>query len=361
MAKLYTVDHLAWLDDAATDNNGVRWMSPRELCIVDAELARSLLKNEYDGLIEHSDFFGPIETALRPRSAQVEIAREVHALVQAHQRSIGPAACVQGIGRRSEWPAAGNLLVLELMLPVLASSDRSPAFHRALRGLVAQRIVGRFNRQPGRVARLVDRFRFANAVVSEAADMQPRHLPVDILDVLTADGRRIGDETIVHLYAAFVFALVSSVGLALAWAVLLAVRHGKTGAPPRHIVQEALRLYPITWLLERGASREIEIAGERVSPDAAIVISPYAVHRNPHYWDKPTCFLPERWAGKIDRRAWIPFGAGTQSCVAASLSIELAATIVAAVLARPVAIEEHDAGPSIGAALAPGRFSLLRY
>ncbi|MEA3015901.1 MAG: hypothetical protein QOI38_623 [Sphingomonadales bacterium] len=357
---MYTADHLVWLDDAAKDERGFRWMSARELCIVDAELARSLLKNEHDGLIEHSDFFGPTETALRPRAAQVAIAREVHALVQAHQRSVDPAASVERLGPSSDWPASGNLLMLEMMRPVIASSGRSPAFHRAVNRLVARRILGRFDRPRGRVARLVDRFRFANAVVREAADLRPRQPPADILDLLAGDGRRMSDETLIHIYAAFLFALVSSVGLTLAWAVMLAVRHGKAGAPPRHVVQEALRLYPITWLLERSASREMDIAGERVGPDTAIVISPYAVHRNPRYWPEPTCFLPERWAGRIDRRAWIPFGAGSQSCVAGSLSLELAAATLEALLARPVSVEEKDARPSIGAALAPGRFTLFR-
>jgi cytochrome P450 len=170
----------------------------------------------------------------------------------------------------------------------------------------------------------------------------------------------MSDAALTHLFTAFVFALVSSVGLTLAWSLLLAVRHGKTSAPPRHLVQEALRLYPIAWLLERAASREIELGNARVAPDHAIVVSPYAVHRNPRYWERPNEFLPERWEARIDRRAWIPFGAGSQGCIAGSLSIDLASATLEALLALRCTVEQPDTRPLTGAALAPARFTLVR-
>jgi hypothetical protein len=353
-------DHLAWLDEAAKDGKGVRWMSRRELCVFDPGLARSVLRNEIGGIARHSDFFGPLGAAFGPREEQILLAREAHALLQAHRRTLDIPAFVGRLERRSLWPRAGYLLLLEMMRPLLAAPGRSPAFHGALDRLVANGILARFDRPAGPIRRSINRFRFANAVVREAADATPGEPRRDILELLAARGHKMGDEMLVHLYAAFVFSVVSSVGLTLAWSLLLAIRHGRTSAPPRHIVQEALRLYPITWLLERNAEREIEIGGERVGPSCAIVVSPYALHRNALHWPEPDRFLPERWSGRIDRRAWMPFGAGSQSCVAASLSIDLAADALAALLAVPVAIEAADERPSIGAALAPGRFTLLR-
>jgi cytochrome P450 len=97
-----------------------------------------------------------------------------------------------------------------------------------------------------------------------------------------------------------------------------------------------------------------------VSPSDEIVISPYGVHRNPAYWPEPGAFRPERWRGNVDRRAWLPFGAGSQSCVAASLTIDVASDILGEILSGPVSIEGGDGPPSIRAALAAPQFTLVR-
>ena len=48
--------------------------------------------------------------------------------------------------------------------------------------------------------------------------------------------------------------------------------------------------------------------------NAAIVVSPYALHRHPHYWENLEQFDPERFTLEMsDRRprhAYIPFGGG---------------------------------------------------
>lgn len=168
------------------------------------------------------------------------------------------------------------------------------------------------------------------------------------------------DEALARLYAGFVFALVGSIGFALGWSVLLALRHDATHHRPAHLVHEALRLFPIAWLLEHRVVRPDTILGERVTPAHTLSISPYAIHRNPAYWADPTAFLPERWRGRTDRGAWLPFGAGSHACVAVSLSLELVALLLTGLFTRPIALEEMHGKPSIGAALAPPRFFVIR-
>lgn len=356
----FEADPLGWLDSAAASGRGVGWIAPNQLCVFDADAARRLLKNE-DGLfVPHSDFFGPIEGALAPRPAQVALARECLALAQRHVRSLDWTAHVDSLGDRSLWPGAGNRMMLAMMRPVLASSDRSPAIHAALDFILEDRIANRHGPQRRRWFQSFRRFQLAGAILSQASAPERAGDPVDVLDVIARAQSGMRDEGLVHLYLAFVFALAGSVGFSLGWALLLAVRNGRTGSPPPDIVREALRLYPVAWLLGRTPVGEAEIMGERVSPSDEIVISPYGVHRNPAYWPEPAAFRPERWHGKVDRRAWLPFGVGSQSCVAASLSIDVASAVLGEILRRPVSIEGGDGPPSVRAALASPAFTLLR-
>jgi cytochrome P450 len=357
----FEADPLGWLDTAAAQGRGAAWISPGQLCVFDADAARSLLKNEDGLLVQHSDFFGPADGALVPRAAQVAVARECHALVHRHVRRIDWTAGVEALGARSVWPGAGNRLMMTAMRPLMASPRRSPALHAALDFILEDRIANRHGpSRRWRWPRMLRRIQLARVILKESGDPGRSGDPEDLLDIIARAQGGMGDAGLVHLYLAFVFALAGSVGFALGWALLLAVRNARKDSPAPDLVREALRLYPVAWLLARTPARETEILGERVSPSDEIAISSYAVHRNPAYWPDPAAFRPERWHGKIDRRAWLPFGAGSQSCVAASLSIELASEALAAILRKPVSIEGGEGPPSVRAALAAPAFVVVR-
>jgi cytochrome P450 len=333
-------------------------VSRRELCIYDADVARALLRNDGGRMVDHSDFFG--NGPLAPsRDVQIALSRQAFALVHEHVRDVDCRRFVSALGRRSEWPSAGNALILDIMRPVLAAPSRSRAFHEALDAMVAARILGRHERAAGIMRRIRDRFRFYRAVVGEAANSADKPTNArDLLEVIGSHRRELDETALAQLYAGFVFATVGSIGFALGWAVLQAIRRQKTEHHPTHIVLEALRLYPIAWLFQRQIRQPDVILGERILPTQTVTISPYAIHRNPVYWQEPTAFLPERWSASSDRSAYLPFGAGDHGCVAAGLSVGLASRLLAEILARDPEIESGDGRPSIGAALAPPRFIL---
>ncbi len=280
--------------------------------------------------------------------------------MQRHLRTLDFGAAVERLGAESHWPKAGNALLLEMMRPILAKPSRSPAFQAALDRVAHDRILGRHDKPKARLRRAFDRFRFVSAVLQERRDAAASVPPEDIFDVIASAEGQMSDEALTHLYAAFIFALVGSVGFALGWTVLLAVQHERTDQRSADLVREALRLYPVAWLLERNPRGEQRIAGELVTPDQSIVISTYAIHRNARYWDRPAEFLPERWHGRIDRTAWLPFGAGPQSCIAASLANEIASKLLDRIFERKVSLEPGGGGPSTRAALAPPQFVLHR-
>lgn len=84
------------------------------------------------------------------------------------------------------------------------------------------------------------------------------------------------------------------------------------------VVHEVARLYPAVWLLSRQAKEADTIGGFAVPAGAQVVLSPYALHRDPRFWDHPDEFRPSRFLSSfpdVHRYAYLPFGAGPRSCV----------------------------------------------
>jgi enediyne biosynthesis protein E7 len=93
----------------------------------------------------------------------------------------------------------------------------------------------------------------------------------------------------------------------------------------RAVIQETMRLYPPVWSIIRVALEEDEIGGHKVRPGDKIVLSTYAIHHSPQYWDNPELFDPDRFApGTEGNRAphtYLPFGAGKRVCIGGALSL----------------------------------------
>jgi cytochrome P450 len=83
-------------------------------------------------------------------------------------------------------------------------------------------------------------------------------------------------------------------------------------------LEETLRLYPPVWLFTRRATETDDLEHFDVPPDTDIYLSPYILHRTPHYWPDPDRFDPERFAPtdkpKKDR-PFFPFSLGPRRCL----------------------------------------------
>lgn len=101
----------------------------------------------------------------------------------------------------------------------------------------------------------------------------------------------------------------------------------------RAVIEEAMRLYPPVPSMSRQAAGPDDLAGKRIRKGTLVVIAQWVLHRHRLLWERPNCFDPTRFLPgsreKIDRFAYVPFGAGPRVCIGATFSMQEAAIILA--------------------------------
>jgi cytochrome P450 len=101
----------------------------------------------------------------------------------------------------------------------------------------------------------------------------------------------------------------------------------------RAVIEEAIRLYPPISALSRIADGADEFGGHIVKKRSLIVIAPYVLHRHTTLWDRPEMFDPTRFLGearqRVNRFAYIPFGAGPRICIGSSFALQEATVVLA--------------------------------
>jgi cytochrome P450 len=106
----------------------------------------------------------------------------------------------------------------------------------------------------------------------------------------------------------------------------------------RRVIEEALRLYPPTWLTARSPVEDDSIAGYVIPAGALVLLSPYLTHRHPAVWDDPERFDPDRFiVGRAATRqafAYFPFGGGPRRCIGSAFATMEMQMIVATVAQR---------------------------
>ena len=340
-------------------------MPGRQLFLAEPAAARAVLANDKGLYEDHSDFFHTRRGVFGPRAVQEQIGRSSRTLLRAYLAAHAdelPGLIERALVPASEWPDAGNWLVFRHLSAALVAAD-SPEPLRQILGQVVERAVLAGARQRySRLTRAVFRFRVMRELKRAVEERRARSAgpPADLLDVVAgAAGPEVPAAELAEVFLSFLFAVAGSVGFVLGWSLYLLGTHPRTGAEPAWVVREALRLWPVAWLLGRRPARPHEMAGHTVSPQDEVVVCPYAVHRNPQYWDDPHSFRPERWATAPDQQAFIPFGWGPHRCVAASLSMQLVEDILRIVEdGYRLTLTPRETQPCVGHALAPPRFTL---
>jgi cytochrome P450 len=85
------------------------------------------------------------------------------------------------------------------------------------------------------------------------------------------------------------------------------------------VLDETLRRYPPAWIGPRRSVRPFELAGARVPGGVPVDYCSWASHHLPDVWGDPDAFRPDRFAPEqraaLPRGAYIPFGAGSRTCI----------------------------------------------
>jgi cytochrome P450 len=99
------------------------------------------------------------------------------------------------------------------------------------------------------------------------------------------------------------------------------------------VLEEALRLYPPAGILTRTAINADEIGGQHIRAGTLVTVSPFLLHRHRTLWERPDEFDPNRFLGvnrdRIDRFAYIPFGAGSRVCIGMGFALQEAIIVLA--------------------------------
>jgi cytochrome P450 len=104
------------------------------------------------------------------------------------------------------------------------------------------------------------------------------------------------------------------------------------------VLQEAMRLYPPAWLIERQNLAADVLGGVPIAPGTRVSISPFTLHHSPELWDNPEGFDPDRFLPESvaarPKFAYIPFGGGPRLCIGNQFAQMEALIILAMTLQR---------------------------
>lgn len=83
------------------------------------------------------------------------------------------------------------------------------------------------------------------------------------------------------------------------------------------VIEEAMRLYPPAYFIDRESINEDTCNGMQFKPDENILFSVYEIHRHPDLWSQPEAFMPERFKDGSRKFSshYFPFGAGPRKCI----------------------------------------------
>lgn len=119
------------------------------------------------------------------------------------------------------------------------------------------------------------------------------------------------------------------------------------------VFQEALRLYPPIWAMERFVKQDDVLAGYDIAKGSTLLVGIYTMHRHPEFWRDPATFEPERFAGNEKNPAYLPFGLGPRMCLGMNFALQEAMIILVTLLQRFELIDAmaHDIEPDPGITL----------
>jgi cytochrome P450 len=124
------------------------------------------------------------------------------------------------------------------------------------------------------------------------------------------------------------------------------------------VIDEALRLYPPFWMVDRMALEDDEAGGVAIPKGSTIIVFIHGVHHSPRYWDSPEEFRPERFTREQKKRltpfTYLPFGGGPKGCIGGNYAMMQMILILTSLVSR------YDFEIAPGHAIEPRPMIILR-
>lgn len=116
----------------------------------------------------------------------------------------------------------------------------------------------------------------------------------------------------------------------------------------RQVIDEALRLFPPAWIIGREALADDEVEGLKIKKGDNLSVFIYGMHRNPHFWEAPDEFRPERMAPELKAalppHLYVPFGGGPRLCIGHQFAV-VEMQIALAMLLQRFDFRREGSGP----------------
>ncbi len=106
----------------------------------------------------------------------------------------------------------------------------------------------------------------------------------------------------------------------------------------RQVFMETLRMYTVTPFLPRSSNGDDHLGNYFLPANALLLVFYHGVHHNPHIWDNPEVFdperfTPERMAGRHPF-AYVPFSAGPRKCAGEDFALLEGTLVIAMILQK---------------------------
>jgi cytochrome P450 len=199
--------------------------------------------------------------------------------------------------------------------------------------------------------------------IRQRRDEEPGHDLLQILlDARYSDGTSMSDDLVVSESMQLLVAGHETSSNALSWALyLLSTRPdcvdrirdefdcvlgekplGFSDVPKfgftTQVINEALRLYPPFWMVDRMALADDRAGDVDIPGGSTVVVFIYGTHHSPRYWESPESFDPERFNKANEKLhtpfAHLPFGAGPRGCIGGNYAMLQMLMILSVVLRK---------------------------
>jgi cytochrome P450 len=104
------------------------------------------------------------------------------------------------------------------------------------------------------------------------------------------------------------------------------------------VINEALRLYPPFWMVDRMALADDRAGDVDIPAGSTVVVFIYGTHHSQRHWENPENFDPERFSKANEKQhtpfAHLPFGAGPRGCIGGNYAMLQMLMILSVLLRR---------------------------